>query len=49
MFQDVTGIGFDGRRDATLYKYKVKTKFYISTTLEENYVITGELTNINFI
>ena len=42
MFGKVDGIGFDGRKDATLETTEVNEKYYTSTVLEEHYVITGE-------
>ena len=42
MFQKVTEIGFDSKRDAILYNYKVNRKCYASTTFGDVYVITGE-------
>ena len=41
-FEKVTGIGFDGKQDATLQNCKINGKYHISTELEEHYVITGE-------
>ena len=35
-------IGFDGRRDATLYSSEINGKYYTLTKLEEHYVIIGE-------
>ncbi|KAB7500854.1 hypothetical protein Anas_10986 [Armadillidium nasatum] len=42
VFDNITGIGFDGRRDATLQISEVNGKYYTSTILEDHYVITGE-------
>ncbi|KAB7501105.1 hypothetical protein Anas_10480, partial [Armadillidium nasatum] len=41
-FGNITGIGFDGRRDATLQISELNGKYYTSTILEDHYVITGE-------
>ncbi|KAB7494258.1 hypothetical protein Anas_01934 [Armadillidium nasatum] len=42
LFGNITGIGFDGRRDATLQISELNGKYYTSTILEDHYVITGE-------
>ena len=42
LFEKVTGIGFDGRRDAALQNCEINGKYHTSTLLEEHYVITGE-------
>ncbi|KAL7637979.1 UNVERIFIED_CONTAM: hypothetical protein RMT77_011592 [Armadillidium vulgare] len=42
LFEKVTGIGFDGRRDATLVNCEINGTYHTSTLLEEHYVITGE-------
>jgi hypothetical protein len=49
MFEKVTGIGFDGRKDATLQNVEINGKYYLSTILEEHYVITGEPGNLKFV
>ena len=41
-FKQVNGIGFDGRKDATLTVKEINHKYYKSTVLEDHYVVTGE-------
>ena len=46
MFEKLNGIGFDGRKDATLAVNIINDKCYSSTILEEHYVVTGESNDI---
>ena len=41
-FEQVKGIGFDGRKDATLTIEKTNHKHYKTTVLEDHYVVTEE-------
>ena len=41
-FEQVKGIGFDGRKDATLTVEETNHKHYKSTVLEDHYLVTGE-------
>ena len=49
LFKKVDGIGFDGRKDATLTVSTLNSKHYLSTVLEEHYVVTGEPSKFGFL